>query len=125
MAATRSDTQQRFTTLAERWNGTRWRVARTPSPGSGDDGLSGIAEIPHRGGFWAVGSSLQDLVVAMLTISDNDATDVLFDRVGIEAVNISSVRLGLADTVISYKQRKTISARSSTGGPDPNSWTAR
>jgi hypothetical protein len=32
-------------------------VARTPSPGSGDDGLSGIAEIPHRGGFWAVGNA--------------------------------------------------------------------
>ena len=43
-------------TLAERWNGTRWRVVSTPSPGSGNDGLSGIAEIPHRGGFWAVGN---------------------------------------------------------------------
>jgi hypothetical protein len=57
VGTTRPDTQQRFTTLAERWNGTRWRVARTPSPGSGDDGLSGIAEIPHRGGFWAVGNA--------------------------------------------------------------------
>jgi hypothetical protein len=43
-------------TLAERWNGTRWRVVSTPSPGSGNDGLSGVAEIPHRGGFWAVGN---------------------------------------------------------------------
>jgi hypothetical protein len=57
VGTTRPDTQQRFTTRAERWNGTRWRVARTPSPGSGDDGLSGIAEIPHRGGFWAVGNA--------------------------------------------------------------------
>jgi len=57
VGTTRNGTQQRFSTLAERWNGIRWRVARTPSPGSGDDGLSGIAEIPHRGGFWAVGNA--------------------------------------------------------------------
>lgn len=57
VGTTRAGTQQGFSTLAERWNGTRWRVARTPSPGSGDDGLSGIAEIPHRGGFWAVGNA--------------------------------------------------------------------
>jgi hypothetical protein len=44
-------------TLIEHGNGTRWRVARTPSPGTGDDALSGIAEIPHRGGFWAVGNA--------------------------------------------------------------------
>ena len=57
VGTTRPSPLQRFSTLAERWNGTRWRVARTPSPGSGDDGLSGIAEIPHRGGFWAVGNA--------------------------------------------------------------------
>jgi beta-lactamase class A len=38
--------------------------------------------------------SLQDLVVAMLTISDNHATDALLDRVSIDAVNASSIRLG-------------------------------
>jgi beta-lactamase class A len=54
--------------------------------------------------------SLQDLVVAMLTISDNDATDALLDRVGIEAVNISSVRLGLADTVITADLRTVINS---------------
>jgi beta-lactamase class A len=54
--------------------------------------------------------SLQDLVVAMLTISDNDATDALLDRVGIEAVNISSVRLGLADTVITADLRTIINS---------------
>lgn len=57
VGTTRADPQQRFLTLAEHWNGTRWLAARTPSPGSGDDGLSGIAEIPHRGGFWAVGTA--------------------------------------------------------------------
>jgi beta-lactamase class A len=54
--------------------------------------------------------SLQDLVVAMLTISDNDATDALLDRVGIEAVNASSVRLGLADTVITADLRTIINS---------------
>jgi beta-lactamase class A len=46
----------------------------------------------------------------MLTISDNDATDALLDRVGIEAVNISSVRLGLADTVITADLRTIINS---------------
>jgi beta-lactamase class A len=44
--------------------------------------------------------SLQDLVVAMLTISDNVATDALLHLVGIDAVNASLTRLGLASTVI-------------------------
>jgi beta-lactamase class A len=44
--------------------------------------------------------SLRDLVVAMLTISDNMATDALLGRVGIDAVNADSSRLGLAGTVI-------------------------
>lgn len=45
-------------------------------------------------------ASLQDLVVAILTLSDNVATDALLDRVGIDAVNASSARLGLTRTVI-------------------------
>jgi len=44
--------------------------------------------------------SLRDLVVAMLTISDNDATDALLRRVGIDAVNENSARLGLGNTVV-------------------------
>ncbi len=47
---------QRFLTLAERWNGTSWTAAASPSPGQGDDWLFGIAAIPH-GGFWAVGNA--------------------------------------------------------------------
>ena len=39
-----------------------------------------------------VSASLQDLVVAMLTISDNDATDALLDRLGIDAMNASCAR---------------------------------
>jgi beta-lactamase class A len=47
-----------------------------------------------------VEASLRDLVVAMLTISDNDATEALLRRIGIGAVNASSVRLGLRETVV-------------------------
>lgn len=45
-----------------------------------------------------VNVSLQDLVVAMLTLSDNVATDALLDRLGIGAVNASCARLGLTGT---------------------------
>jgi beta-lactamase class A len=52
--------------------------------------------------------SLQDLVVAMLTISDNDATDALLGRLGIDAVNASCSRLGLTGTVIVADLRTTV-----------------
>ena len=57
VGATRHGTQRRLATLAERWNGTSWRVTRTPSPGTGNDSLSGIARVPHGCGFWAVGNA--------------------------------------------------------------------
>ena len=44
--------------------------------------------------------SLRDLVVAMLTISDNVATDALLDRIGLDAVNTRAAHLGLANTVV-------------------------
>nr|WP_272923983.1 serine hydrolase [Streptomyces sp. SID3343] len=44
--------------------------------------------------------SWRDLVVLMLTISDNHATDVLLRRVGVGAVNATAARLGLLGTVI-------------------------
>lgn len=46
-----------FRTLAEHWNGTSWTAVTSPSPGSGDDGLSGLAAVPRGGGFWAVGTA--------------------------------------------------------------------
>jgi beta-lactamase class A len=49
--------------------------------------------------------SLRDLVVAMLTISDNPATDALLEKVGIDAVNETCARLGLTDTVITSDLR--------------------
>jgi len=55
-----------------------------------------------------VSVSLQDLVVSMLTISDNVATDALLDRLGIDAVNARCARLGLTGTVIVADLRTTI-----------------
>jgi beta-lactamase class A len=44
--------------------------------------------------------SWRDLVVLMLTISDNHATDVLLRRVGVGAVNACAARVGLTRTVV-------------------------
>jgi beta-lactamase class A len=44
--------------------------------------------------------SWRDMVVLMLTISDNHASDVLLRRVGIDSVNATAARLGLVSTVI-------------------------
>jgi beta-lactamase class A len=57
-----------------------------------------------------VEASLRDLVVAMLTISDNPATDALLGQVGIDAVNASSARLGLTGTVITADLRTLINS---------------
>lgn len=44
--------------------------------------------------------SWRGMVVLMLTISDNHATDVLLQRVGVDAVNTTAARLGLTGTVL-------------------------
>lgn len=61
-------------------------------------------------------ASLRDLVVAVLTISDNPATDALLDRVGIGAVNASSARLGLTGTVIAADLRTVINSIGQAAG---------
>lgn len=45
-------------TLIEHWNGSTWRVVRSPDPGSGNDGLNGAAAVSARS-IWAVGSRQQ------------------------------------------------------------------
>jgi hypothetical protein len=42
-------------TLAEHWNGTSWRVARTPNKGTEDNQLAMVARVPGTASFWAVG----------------------------------------------------------------------
>ena len=44
--------------------------------------------------------SVRDLLVLMMTISDNVATDALIDLVGLETVNATTQLLGLSDTLV-------------------------
>jgi beta-lactamase class A len=61
-------------------------ASRTPGP----VGISLMAD--------AVEMSIRDLLIPMITVSDNVAADALLNAVGIEAVNHTTDRLGLADT---------------------------
>lgn len=54
--------------------------------------------------------SLRDLVTAMLTISDNVATDALLHRVGLDAVNGSADRLGLTATHLASDLRTMVTS---------------
>ena len=54
--------------------------------------------------------SVRDLVVAMLTISDNAATDELIAVVGLDEVNRIVSELGLGHTVITADLRQTLDA---------------
>lgn len=45
-------------------------------------------------------TSVRDLLVPMLTINDNVATDALLDLVGLDTVNALTARLGMHDTHI-------------------------
>jgi beta-lactamase class A len=66
--------------------------------------LSASERAPGGAGFSLyrddVQTSLRDLVVPTLTISDNVASDALLARVGIRACNGTAESLGLADTVV-------------------------
>ena len=66
--------------------------------------LSASQRAPGGAGFSLyrddVQTSLRDLVVPTLTISDNVASDALLARVGIRACNGTAESLGLGDTVV-------------------------
>ena len=52
-----------------------------------------------------VSMSVRDLVVAMLTVSDNAATDELIAVVGLDEINANTRRLGMARTLIASDMR--------------------
>jgi beta-lactamase class A len=52
--------------------------------------------------------SIRDLVVAMLTISDNPATDALLQIVGLDAVNERMTHLGLTSSVVVSGEREIV-----------------
>jgi beta-lactamase class A len=57
--------------------------------------------------------SLRDLAVLMIVLSDNTATNILIDRVGMSAVNATMVSLGVPAIRL---QRKMIQVRESAAG---------
>lgn len=60
--------------------------------------------------------SCRDLVVAMMTISDNVAADALLDMVGIDACNRAAADLGLGDTLIVSEFATAIDSIASEAG---------
>ena len=62
-------------------------------------GGSGILKELHAG----IAVSLRDLVKMMIVLSDNTATNMVIDLVGMQAVNDTLARLGLKDTVLKRK----------------------
>ncbi|QCJ41123.1 serine hydrolase [Bacillus sp. S3] len=47
--------------------------------------------------------TLMDLMTLMITVSDNTATNILIDELGMEAINRSMVKMGLQHTVLNRK----------------------
>ena len=66
--------------------------------------LGSVGRTPGATGFSTfadeVEVSLRDLTQMMLVVSDNAATDVILDRVGLAAVNTCAASLGLTSTVV-------------------------
>ncbi len=65
--------------------------------------------------------TLRDLCVLMIILSDNTATNILIDRLGMESINQTINRLGLKDTVL---RRRLFDAAASARGIE-NTITAR
>lgn len=63
-----------------------------------------------------VAISLRDLLVPMLTISDNVATDALLAKVGIASCNATATSLGLRHTVIEHDLRAMIDSIGQAAG---------
>ena len=82
--------------------------------------LSAQARTPGPVGFSLytddVEVSLRDLLVPMLTISDNVATDALLAQVGIASCNATAAELELSETVIMDDLRTTINSIAQAAG---------
>ncbi len=72
--------------------GSSRRLLRSRGPTPGPVGISLMRD--------EVSVSVRDLVVAMLTLSDNPATDELITAIGLEEVNRATSRLGLTQTAV-------------------------
>lgn len=81
--------------------GRRVAVGATPAPGGG-----GLLESMHPD----TAPALADLDLLMLAVSDNAATNVLIDAVGMARVNALAERLGLGGTRLRRRMMDTASA---------------
>ena len=68
-----------------------------------------------------VALSLRDMVVLMLTISDNPCTDALMNRLGVDTLNATAARLGLRNTVVRSDLRTMLDSI----GQDLVDWSGR
>src|SRR5229473_2962006 len=50
-----SNSSSNLQTLTERWNGKKWSVVLSPSPGSWNNSFSSVARVPGTNQLWAVG----------------------------------------------------------------------
>jgi beta-lactamase class A len=70
-------------------------------------GGSGVLKDMHSG----LAVSLRDLLTLMIIVSDNTATNMAIDLVGMQAVNETAGRLGLRETALRRKMMVSITAR--------------
>ncbi|MGM9331012.1 serine hydrolase [Streptomyces murinus] len=76
-----------------------------------------------------VALSLRDMVVLMLTVSDNPCTDALMNRLGVDTLNATAARLGLRNTVVRSDLRTLLDSIGQdlghAGWADLVDWSAR
>jgi beta-lactamase class A len=60
--------------------------------------------------------SVRDLLVLMLTISDNAATDALIEIVGLDTVNATTQRLGMTNTMVASNLARTLDTVAAEAG---------
>ncbi|MFF2850876.1 serine hydrolase [Streptomyces sp. NPDC058001] len=82
-------------------------------PGDRTPGPTGLAMLSGP-----VRMSVRDLLAMALTVSDNTAADLLFDRVGLAAVNDAMRAIGLRRTVAVHTMRDLIAAVDEDCGGD-------
>lgn len=84
-------------------DGGRLRLTDTRTLAADDQvGGSGILKDLTPG----IALTIKDLTTLMIVVSDNTATNMLIDLVGLDAVNTSCARLGLADTRLEFKMQR-------------------
>ncbi|MEU1083504.1 serine hydrolase [Streptomyces sp. NPDC005908] len=82
-------------------------------PGDRTTGPTGVAAMLD-----AARMSLRDLAYLMMAVSDNAAADLLLSRVGLDAVNAATARLGLTRTLAVHSFGEMLATVRQDAGPD-------